>query len=149
MASKKYNKNEHNLPIPRLQIRILEDKNGDIKVTYSLIKETMIGVREVVFHNSDYCTSNPYQKEKKLLHLLKPYNSIAEIMIDMWLLKLPGYVVSRDGYEKLTFEKLILSVNQKLWDIMASDPSRKEEMNNLKELSKRTINQMKKSQAKN
>jgi len=42
--SKVYKKNEHNLPVPRLQARIKQSKQGPYTVEYSLIRSEMGGL---------------------------------------------------------------------------------------------------------
>jgi len=125
---KKYN-NEQNLPIPRLQARIIK-KGYNFFIEYSLITNNIEGDFESLLSDSDFTSTKSYEK----LHHLRPYKTMAIMFADMWNLNLPAYIVSEDGWDEITFKNSIRSIPMGVFQIMKDSNIKKEEFNELRKI---------------
>lgn len=121
----KYLENEHNLPIPRLQARLRKEDNQVI-IEYSLITKNIEGDFEYLHHESKYVSKNI---ENTPLFQLRPHNTMAIIFADMWSLKLPTFIVSKEGFNEITFENSIAKIPNGVLNLMQKDKKREEEFN--------------------
>lgn len=123
--AKQYKHNESNLPVPRLQARIKLNRAGQTIVTYSLIKQNMEGLQEIVFHKGLFTTG--MNRDLSELQKLRPHVTMQVMFGDMWNLHLPGFVLAGDKFEEIKLENCTNSIPNGVWAMMEKDKSRQEE----------------------
>lgn len=93
--------NEHNLPVPRLQIRNRKTGIDTMESVYSLIKPNVSGQLESVEMGKTKI-SVPGGRIDDRDELSLPFRDGAHIFYDMFYLKLKGFVVSEHSYKELS-----------------------------------------------
>lgn len=130
MSVKKYKINEHNLPVPRLQVKIKPHKDGhNVEVIYSLIKYQVHGMEDVILTKSKFISSTFLAQA-----LPRPHTTFAHLLHDMWTMNVPGFLISSTDYEEIKLAEEVASIPNGLWQRMENTPDRREEFLLLEEI---------------
>ena len=123
---KKEYKNEHDLPVPRLQLKNTVQKNGNLKVEYSLIRKQVYGLEKNVLSKSVLVSDSIVDGK---VH--RPWKSTAHMLQDIWDLKLPAFIIQNDQVEEIFIHKevshLVNGSYLHMKDSLKNDPSRQRE----------------------